>query len=87
MAIQVGDKLPETNFAVMGAEGPEQKSTILGWQATTETVAHTTIKPMTMAETRSSVFMVELMASTKQVVNTIAAQTFSQNSSAHSSVI
>ncbi len=27
MAIQVGDKLPETNFAVMGAEGPEQKST------------------------------------------------------------
>ena len=27
MAIQVGDKLPEATFAVMGAEGPEQKST------------------------------------------------------------
>ncbi|MEM9357386.1 MAG: peroxiredoxin [Pseudomonadota bacterium] len=27
MAIQVGDKLPETTFAVMGAEGPEQKTT------------------------------------------------------------
>ena len=27
MAIQVGDKLPDATFAVMGAEGPEQKST------------------------------------------------------------
>ena len=27
MAIQAGDKLPEATFAVMGAEGPEQKST------------------------------------------------------------
>jgi len=27
MAIKVGEKLPETTFTVMGAEGPEQKST------------------------------------------------------------
>ncbi|MGI9422946.1 MAG: peroxiredoxin [Hyphomicrobiaceae bacterium] len=27
MAIQVGDKLPDATFTVMGAEGPEQKST------------------------------------------------------------
>ena len=27
MAIQVGEKLPDATFAVMGAEGPEQKST------------------------------------------------------------
>ncbi len=27
MAIQVGDKLPEATFTVMGAEGPETKST------------------------------------------------------------
>ena len=27
MAIQVGDKLPETTFTVMGAEGPEPKGT------------------------------------------------------------
>ncbi len=27
MAIQVGEKLPETTFTVMGSEGPEQKST------------------------------------------------------------
>lgn len=27
MAIQVGDKLPDATFAVMGAEGPEQKTT------------------------------------------------------------
>jgi peroxiredoxin len=27
MAIQVGDKLPDTTFTMMGSEGPEQKST------------------------------------------------------------
>lgn len=27
MAIQVGDKLPDTTFTLMGSEGPEQKST------------------------------------------------------------